>query len=242
MGRNHSNISRRSSSSRRTSNGNHNLKGCDSINEFSSPRSRSRHWCWRCDTSFSRPSDLQRHLVTFHNEPRFNCIVPNCARRTKAFSRKDKLVEHLRSCHNIAIKTATMPRSPAGVNGGARVDVFLQARGDWIAGPVGTSPPFVLLQTASSADKQYSLNLDRHECEINAIDENISTEWLHQTEGSCYVDDFNQNKYNQSSRNASDPSTTIYPRFACPYYKRDRQTYQSSPCIGPGWVSLHRLK
>jgi hypothetical protein len=109
-----------------------------------------------------------------------------------------------------------------------------------------SNSPFVLFQATSFADRKCSLNVDsrielRNEWETPASDENISTEWLFVVE-SGYAGDFTRNKSNQSSQDTSDFSASICPRFACPYYKWDRQTYQSPPCIGPGWVSLHRLK
>lgn len=95
---------------------------------------RSRHLCAHCNTTFSRPSDLQRHCLANHGTPRFNCVVSNCARHTKGFSRKDKLMDHLRSCHNIVHKTATIPWNSPGLNDSAYVDVVMQAPGNWLAG------------------------------------------------------------------------------------------------------------
>ena len=53
-----------------------------------------------CDRTFSRPSDLDRHLKSRHYLPTFNCPVDDCDRKGgKGFSRKDKLRDHLRQKH-----------------------------------------------------------------------------------------------------------------------------------------------
>ena len=62
----------------------------------------SRYVCLEanCDRTFSRPSDLDRHLKSRHYLPTFNCPVDDCDRKgRRGFPRKDKLRDHLRQKH-----------------------------------------------------------------------------------------------------------------------------------------------
>ena len=62
----------------------------------------SRYVCLEanCDRTFSRPSDLARHLKSRHCPPTFNCPVDDCDRKgSRGFPRKDKLGDHLRQKH-----------------------------------------------------------------------------------------------------------------------------------------------
>ncbi|OCL10981.1 hypothetical protein AOQ84DRAFT_205019 [Glonium stellatum] len=58
-----------------------------------------------CTASFTRQADLQRHQSTVHSKEKpFPCNVKNCTRvGERGFSRRDHLIEHLRSYHAIDI-------------------------------------------------------------------------------------------------------------------------------------------
>ena len=62
----------------------------------------SRYVCLEanCGHTFSRPSDLNRHMKSRHCLPTFNCPVDGCVRKGgRGFHRKDKLRHHLRQKH-----------------------------------------------------------------------------------------------------------------------------------------------
>lgn len=71
------------------------------------------HRTWTCDITgctsnaqFTRLADLQRHQSTVHGmgTPEFPCTVPRCSRvGDKGFTRRDHLIEHLRSFHQLDI-------------------------------------------------------------------------------------------------------------------------------------------
>jgi hypothetical protein len=71
------------------------------------PEKRGPNRTWACDISdctsvavFTRLADLQRHKATCHNSdpPEFLCTVEDC---TVQFNRRDHLITHLRTHHNI---------------------------------------------------------------------------------------------------------------------------------------------
>jgi len=60
------------------------------------------HWCSHatCSISFSRRSDLKRHMETKHSTNRpFFCSFDACDRSADGFARKDKLDDHLKKTH-----------------------------------------------------------------------------------------------------------------------------------------------
>lgn len=59
----------------------------------------------KCRHTFSRPSDLDRHMKSRHCPPTFDCPVDDCNRKAgKGFPRKDKLRDHLRQKHRMEMK------------------------------------------------------------------------------------------------------------------------------------------
>lgn len=160
-------------------------------------------------------------------------IKTRCVPCDKSFLRKSDLDRHLRAIHCKPQFRCVESKCARHKKPFSRMDrlrdhmrirhptlniVVAQAQCNRLAGPAG-KPPFRTVLTSSSADGKCSLHVD------NARDENVLTEWPCQTE-------IGHNQSNQG----------IHLPFACPYYKWDRQTHQSRPCIGPGWVELHRLK
>lgn len=74
------------------------------LNTKNSKEARKRQYCSRtdCSVSFSRKSDLQRHLRTVHHEQGdigFTCFVPGCEMR---HARRDKVLLHIRRVHPCA--------------------------------------------------------------------------------------------------------------------------------------------
>ncbi|KAF1843039.1 uncharacterized protein K460DRAFT_258993, partial [Cucurbitaria berberidis CBS 394.84] len=51
--------------------------------------------------TFGRPAELRRHYATIHavQKPEFWCHIVSCE-RSKPFSRKDKLTDHVRKAHD----------------------------------------------------------------------------------------------------------------------------------------------
>jgi Zinc finger, C2H2 type len=70
-----------------------------------SPEKSRKAWkphskCARCDITFSRPSDLDRHMDAIHHRRRPQCSVPGCTNnKGEGFSRPDKFREHMRKQH-----------------------------------------------------------------------------------------------------------------------------------------------
>lgn len=209
-----------------------------------------REQCSTCHTSFSRMADLQRHLTTVHAEPQFKCPVRDCSRR-RGFHRKDKLNEHLRSYHHIIVtKTSPNLGSLPGLNGSTYSDIFIQVQDELITGLAESSIPFARdrsrsLESAPSTHVQGLSGTDGS-AGLRVVQENNESD-VEMSEGLPFriqksgEQNFTKSKYDQVNQSSSCPSSTG-PRFACPYYKRDRENYQSPPCIGPGWATVHRLK
>jgi len=63
--------------------------------------------CARTLTGFGRYADLERHIAIVHNRSTLqlvDCTYPGCHRRGEyGFTRKDKMVEHLRDVHKADI-------------------------------------------------------------------------------------------------------------------------------------------
>ena len=58
----------------------------------------------RCNKTFSRIGDLRRHKNTQHRPPQYNCSMSTCNRKgANAFRRGDKLREHQRKVHGMAV-------------------------------------------------------------------------------------------------------------------------------------------
>ncbi|KAK4540405.1 hypothetical protein LTR36_009262 [Oleoguttula mirabilis] len=73
--------------------------------------------CASAGTGFARYADLQRHVAIVHGRQNLqlvDCSHPGCHRRGEyGFTRKDKMVDHLRDVHKSDIpKRASGKRSP----------------------------------------------------------------------------------------------------------------------------------
>ena len=71
----------------------------------------------RNNVGFARKADLERHMKATHNRDNLelvDCMEPSCHRRGDyGFTRKDKMVEHVREVHKVDIpKRQTNRRSP----------------------------------------------------------------------------------------------------------------------------------
>lgn len=81
------------------------LSGPQALNTGKRAPSSGRYMCFSpsCGRSFTRVSDLNRHIATVHftqQSRRFNCPKPDCKRKgPNAFTRRDHLLEHLRHIH-----------------------------------------------------------------------------------------------------------------------------------------------
>jgi hypothetical protein len=69
------------------------------------PAPRQRVPCTICPTTFARASDLHRHMSSMHNmgpQVLHLCSVPGCPKSVApGYSRRDKVVEHLRKVHGL---------------------------------------------------------------------------------------------------------------------------------------------
>jgi len=206
-----------------------------------------RMFCGRCPASFSRATDLRRHLTSVHNnqQPQFKCLVDGCPRR-RGFQRKDKLIEHLRSHHHhqalgrVAKRCQSLPQ----LNDGKYVDFTMQNQGerprsstsfthDWSPSP----------EAAASTNEPGSLGNDdrtglRNIARNDKSDVGMLAELQFGVQDSCATESRDKLS-NQSSPN---PSINTSLRYACPFYKRGCGFYQFPPCIGLRWASVHRLK
>ncbi|EMC92136.1 hypothetical protein BAUCODRAFT_159892 [Baudoinia panamericana UAMH 10762] len=80
----------------------------------------SKHGVYYClylqcnGQGFSRYADLQRHTAVIHNPEtleRIDCDYPGCLRRGNlGFSRKDKMIDHKREVHKVAIPKRVLTR------------------------------------------------------------------------------------------------------------------------------------
>lgn len=73
--------------------------------------------CASAGTRFARYADLQRHIAIVHDRPNLqlvDCSYQGCHRRGEyGFTRKDKMVDHLRDVHKLDIpKRTSGKRSP----------------------------------------------------------------------------------------------------------------------------------
>ena len=63
--------------------------------------------CARQDIAFARKADLERHMSSMHNRETLqlhDCQLPGCHRRGEyGFTRKDKMIDHMRDVHKVPI-------------------------------------------------------------------------------------------------------------------------------------------
>lgn len=75
--------------------------------------SRSSCLCETCGKSFTRVADVRRHQATVHFPKLSDCPSPRCPRKGKnGLTRRDHLIEHLRSYHHMQIPKRTPKRAP----------------------------------------------------------------------------------------------------------------------------------
>ena len=81
---------------------NHSASPSSQQNTFSATAASSGHVCPSCSRTFTRPSDLQRHVKKHvpGGKP-FGCPEPGCKYKGElGFYRKDKLLSHMRNRHS----------------------------------------------------------------------------------------------------------------------------------------------
>lgn len=70
----------------------------------------------KCNKGFTLRKDLTRHIRAIHDHEKWACDFPSCSRATRGFSRKDKLIAHMKT-HNKAeyehLKARTSTQSSA---------------------------------------------------------------------------------------------------------------------------------
>jgi len=76
-----------------------------SVQSTSPPEKSSRSClCDTCGKTFTRVADVRRHQQSVHFPVLEDCPMPRCPRKGKnGLSRKDHLIEHMRSYHHIDI-------------------------------------------------------------------------------------------------------------------------------------------
>ncbi|KAK2747916.1 hypothetical protein FQN57_001507 [Myotisia sp. PD_48] len=84
------------------------------MSDASGERNGDRYVCVYpgCNSTFSRPADLNRHQVSVHFPCRISCPEEGCARKGPlGFTRRDHLNEHLRQFHKAEVEKRTSPKS-----------------------------------------------------------------------------------------------------------------------------------
>jgi hypothetical protein len=199
-----------------------------------------------CLSSFTRPSDLQRHENSIHLLNRLRCIECD-----KTFGRTDKLRKHLRGIH-----PKLQENDISNAIAQAKSNAETSATDSFIATSIGDYLSNASCHPLSEQSSQFlpydstMVVLPTQGCHSlrekpSGTSDNVSSASSIVTRSKASYKTKTGKECDTASLSGRGQDEHPQRLFACPYHKHDRQRYNShryGSCASSGWKNISRLK